>query len=67
MPRYKRQETDFFKQIDSRYLEQFTDLDRKTQRQIIKGLMKIAQDPQVPKQEREIARDRVRQLKKVVT
>ena len=63
MPRYKKHELEYFMQVDSRYLEQFRDLDEDTQKQILKGLRKIANDAKVSEQDRKIAHTRARRLK----
>ncbi len=63
MPRYKRDEIEYFATVESGYLERFAQLDSETQRQIIAGLERIASNSSVPKQEREIAESRAKQLR----
>ena len=65
MPRYKREEIKYFATVESGYLERFAQLDAKTQEHIIAGLEGIAGNSKVPKQEREIAESRAKQLKQV--
>ena len=66
MPPYKRNEIEYFRKLESGYAEQFEQLDAETQQLIIKGLRRIANDSNVPKQEREIARFKARELAKLV-
>ena len=65
MPRYRREEIEYFARVESGYLERFTQLDADTQQQIITGLERIARDSKVPKQERQIAESRAKQLQQV--
>ena len=65
MPRYRREEIAYFATVESGYLEQFAQLDAKTQEQVIIGLERIAGSSRVPKQEREIAESRAKQLRQV--
>ena len=64
MPRYRRDEIEYFATVESGYLEQFAQLEPETQRQIIAGLDQIADDTKVPKQDREIAESRAKQLRR---
>ena len=65
MPRYKRDEIEYFCQVEASYLERFEQLDAKTQQQIIDGLRQVADDPKVSKQDRDIAQSRANQLSNV--